>query len=604
MKIADILENKIELLPAEPGVYLMFDKDRNIIYVGKSAILKNRVISYFSSAHNNAPKTKVLVKNIADLEWIITSNELEALILEANLIKKYKPRYNILLMDDKQFPYLKLTLNEEYPRLQITRIVKNDGARYFGPYTKVSSMNEVLELLQKLFPLRKCSIKQMHNAVRTCLEFHIHRCLGPCNQTVNMDVYNELVSATIAFLEGKQVLLLKSLQLDIKNASKNLDFEKALELRNRLVNIQNIIEKQYIASHDLRNQDIVGFAKNDSLACLQLFSVRNGKLNGREYFYFNINKIDSDEELINAFLEQFYSQTSEIPREILIPFPLDDTNLLESWLSKIKGNKVFIKHPKRGEKHKLLMLANKNASLSLDGKMQLERKKMMVLSNALFELQQELKLKSLPKRIECFDISNTQGTNSVGSMVVFVNGEAKSSEYRRFKIKTVIGVNDFASMEEVLLRRFSSLDQDYATMPDLIIVDGGKGQLSSALKILEKLKLNIDVFGLAKQDEILYSQNFSEGITLPRGSEGLFLLQRIRDEAHRFAISFHRDVRDKVGKRSLLDDIEGIGLKRKKILLQQFGSLQKIKQLSLAELEKIDGLNKTVAENLWNALHQ
>ncbi len=604
MKISDLLENKIKLLPEEPGVYLMFDKDRKVIYVGKSAILKKRVLSYFSSAHNNAPKTKVLVKNIADLEWIVTRNELEALILEANLIKKHKPRYNILLMDDKQFPYLKLTLNEEYPRLQITRNVKNDGARYFGPYTKVASMYEVLELLQKLFPLRKCSLRQMHNAVRPCLEFHIHRCLGPCNQTVNKEAYNELVVSTIAFLEGKQGLLLKDLHLNIRIAAENLDFEKALELRNRLVNIQAIMEKQYIVSHDLRNQDIIGFAKNDNLACLQVFNVRNGKLNDRENFYFNINKIDSNEELINAFIEQFYGQTSEIPREILISFPLEDSILLENWLSKRKGIRVFIKHPKRGEKLKLLSLANKNANISLDGKIQLERKKQSFQNNALIDLEKELKLKSLPKRIECFDISNTQGTNSVASMVVFVNGEAITSEYRRFKIKTVIGANDFASMEEVLLRRFSNLDKNFATMPDLIIVDGGKGQLSSAIKILNKFKLNIDIFGLAKQDEILYSPDFSEGISLAKNSEALLLLQRIRDEAHRFAISFHRVIRDKEAKRSLLDGIEGIGPKRKKLLLSKFGSVQKIKRLSLAELEETSGLNKAVAENLWNALHQ
>lgn len=604
-----IIKEKLKLLPDKPGVYLMRDEAGEIIYVGKASSLKNRVRSYFRSSLSDAPKVQAMVRHIADLEWIITDSEVEALILECNLIKKHRPKYNIRLADDKHYPYLKLTTNEDYPRIVVTRSIKKDGARYFGPYTRSGAMNETLRLLRKIFPLRTCSNETLARQTRPCLNAHIKRCLGPCTGKVSKENYRELTRQVILFLEGKQEDLVKALEERMKQAAENLEFEKAAELRDQIQSIHQVMAKQKIISADLEDQDVIAMARGQGETCMQIFFIREGKLNGREHFFMQGTDDMSRQEIMTAFVKQYYSNAVEYPKEILLQEEVEDRELIEEWLSAQKGRKVNLRVPKRGEKLKLVEMVAKNALMSLEEEELTRRKKQMMTKEAVLELQRELQLPKPPFRMECYDISNIQGTNSVGSMVVFENGEPKTGDYRRFQIKTVQGPNDFASMQEVLTRRFKRAQEElneleqggnvkakFSNLPDLVIIDGGKGQLSAAREAMKALGVGyIPTFGLAKEEELLFREGDPEPIVLPRNSPALYLVQRIRDEAHRFAVSYHRLLREKRAYRSVLDEIPGIGPKRKKELLKAFGSIKRIREATLEELAQVEGMNQAAA---------
>lgn len=596
-----LIQEKLKLLPAKPGVYLMRDAAGEIIYVGKAASLKNRVRSYFSSDHSDAPKVQAMVSHIADLEWIITDSEVEALILECNLIKKHRPKYNVRLVDDKHYPYLKVTLQDDYPRIVITRSIKKDGAKYFGPYTRSGAMYETLKLLRKLFPLRSCSNSTLQRQDRPCLNYHIKRCLAPCAGKVTKERYGEIIQQVILFLDGKQEDLVKTLEAQMYQASEKLQFEKAAQLRDQIQAIHQVMAKQKVISPDLKDQDVIAMARGQGESCVELFFVREGKLNGREHYMMNGTDDMSRSEIMTAFVKQYYSTAREIPQEILLQEEIEEREVIEEWLAAKKGKKVYLRVPKKGEKLRLVEMVAKNALMSLEEEELTRRKKTMMTKEAVLELQRELGLKTPPFRMECYDISNTQGTNSVGAMVVFENGEPKTSDYRRFKIKTVQGPNDYASMQEVLTRRFKrALDKEdskFSKLPDLIIIDGGKGQLSAAREVMRELGVaHIPTFGLAEEEELLFREGDPEPIVLPRNSPALYLVQRIRDEAHRFALSYHRQLRTKRAYRSLLDEVPGIGPKRKKALLKAFGSIEKIRQATVEELAQVDGMNMAAAQ--------
>lgn len=607
-----LIQEKLKLLPDKPGVYLMHDEAGEIIYVGKASSLKNRVRSYFRPNPGDSPKVEAMVSRIADLEWIITDTEVEALILELNLIKKHRPKYNIRLVDDKHYPYLKLTVNEKYPRIVITRSMKKDGARYFGPYTRSGAMNETLRLLRKIFPLRTCSNETMARQTRPCLNAHIKRCLAPCTNQVNPEVYLDMVRDIILFLEGKQEDLIKTLEVKMNQAAENMEFERAAELRDQINAVRQVMVKQKIISADMSNQDVIAMARGQGESCVQIFFIREGKLLGRDHFFLQGTDEMSRSEIITAFVEQYYSKASEIPQEILLQEEVIGKELLERWLTDSKGKRVYLRTPQRGEKLKLVEMVAKNALMTLEEEELTRQKKQMMTKEAVLELQRELALKKPPFRIECYDISNIQGTNSVGSMVVFENGEPKTSDYRRFQIKTVEGPNDFASLQEVLARRFKrakaeaeegSQGSKFAKLPDLIIIDGGKGQLSSAREVMHQLGVDdIPTFALAEEEELLFTEGKSEPIVLPKNSPSLYLVQRVRDEAHRFAVSYHRRLREKRAYKSILDEVPGIGPKRKKALLKAFGSLKGIREASLEELIQVEGMTRPAAENLLEYL--
>lgn len=607
-----LIQEKLKLLPDKPGVYLMHDEAGEIIYVGKASSLKNRVRSYFRPNPGDSPKVEAMVSRIADLEWIITDTEVEALILELNLIKKHRPKYNIRLVDDKHYPYLKLTVNEKYPRIVITRSMKKDGARYFGPYTRSGAMNETLRLLRKIFPLRTCSNETMARQTRPCLNAHIKRCLAPCTNQVNPEVYLDMVRDIILFLEGKQEDLIKTLEVKMNQAAENMEFERAAELRDQINAVRQVMVKQKIISADMSNQDVIAMARGQGESCVQIFFIREGKLLGRDHFFLQGTDEMSRSEIITAFVEQYYSKASEIPQEILLQEEVIGKELLERWLTDSKGKRVYLRTPQRGEKLKLVEMVAKNALMTLEEEELTRQKKQMMTKEAVLELQRELALKKPPFRIECYDISNIQGTNSVGSMVVFENGEPKTSDYRRFQIKTVEGPNDFASLQEVLARRFKrakaeaeegSQGSKFAKLPDLIIIDGGKGQLSSAREVMHQLGVDdIPTFALAEEEELLFTEGKSEPIVLPKNSPSLYLVQRVRDEAHRFAVSYHRRLREKRAYKSILDEVPGIGPKRKKALLKAFGSLKGIREASLEELAQVEGMTRPAAENLLEYL--
>ena len=605
------IEEKLKLLPDKPGVYLMHDEDGEIIYVGKASSLKNRVRSYFRNSHEDMPKVQAMVSKIADLEWIITDSEIEALILESNLIKKHRPKYNIRLVDDKHYPYLKLTVNEKYPRIVITRSMQKDGARYFGPYTSSGAMNETLRLLRKIFPLRTCTNETLARQTRPCLNAHIKRCLAPCTNQVDPKVYQDMVREVILFLEGKQEDLVKTLEEKMNQAAENMEFERAAELRDQLNAVHQVMAKQKIISADMSNQDVIAMARGQGECCVQIFFIREGKLLGRDHYFLQGTDEMSRSEVITAFVEQYYSKASDIPQEILLQEEVIGQDLLESWLTGIKGKRVYLHTPKRGEKLKLVEMVAKNALMTLEEEELTRQKKQMMTKEAVLELQRELGLEKPPFRIECYDISNIQGTNSVGSMVVFENGEPKTSDYRRFQIKTVEGPNDFASMQEVLTRRFKrALEENphdksakFAKLPDLVIIDGGKGQLSAGREAMRRLGVDyIPTFGLAKEEELLFTEGRSEPIVLPRNSPSLYLVQRVRDEAHRFAITYHRQLRGKRAYKSVLDEVPGIGPKRKKALLKAFGSIKRIREASVEELAKVEGMTYPAAEALLEYL--
>ena len=598
------IAEKLAALPDNPGVYLMKNQEGKIIYVGKAVNLKNRVRSYFRTLPAEALKTKALVRNIADFEYIITDSEVEALVLECNLIKKYRPKYNISLKDDKTYPYLKIT-NEDYPRVLVTRHYVKDGGKYFGPYPSVTVLRETLELLHSIFPFRSCKQKTFTND-RPCLNYQIKRCYAPCAGKISKEEYGELIAKINDFFAGNHDDLLKSLNEQMNKAAEDLNFEQAARFRDQIRGIEKAIaeQKAVLASGD--DKDVLGMCFDGGEVVLQVFFVRGGKIVGRENYWLKETEDGGEAQVLAAFIKQFYLDNQFIPPVVLVQALPADEEIIKKWLSEKRGSKVQFVVPKRGKQKELLDLVVRNAEEEAEKRNALHEADKKRLQEALEQLQKELNLSKLPKRIECYDISNTQGTESVASMVVFVDGKAKKDQYRRFRIKTVIGSNDFASMNEVLKRRLGHMDNDKEFAkdnPDLIIVDGGKGQLSMAVEALEEMGYDdIAICGLAKKEEILFLPEREEGVYLPRDSQGLYLVQRIRDEAHRFAITYHRSLRGKRNLSSVLDDIPHVGEKRKKALLQHFGSLTKIMQADKEQIAEVEGIGEMVAEEIYQYL--
>jgi len=587
------LTAQVALLPDKPGVYLMRDAAGKIIYVGKAVNLKNRVRSYFQ-LRGLSPKTEALVARITQFETIVTATEMEALILECNLIKKHRPRYNISLRDDKSYPFVKVTLNEEFPRVYATRRVEKDGAKYYGPYASAGAMHETLALLRRLFPLRSCRTMESR---RPCLEFHINRCMAPCAGLIDAVTYREMVKTVCLFLEGRSADVEKDLKRRMLAAADEMKFELAGRLRDQLAAVRQVVEKQNIVT-GAGDQDVLGLARSGGQSCVQVFFVRSGKMIGRDRFLLSGGEAESDGEVLAAFVKQYYNESSFIPREILTPATLPETELLSAWLSERKAAAVHLLTPQRGTKRELVQLACDNAAEALRQRSEREAGLAGKRSAAVQELAERLGLATLPERIECFDISHIQGAETVASMVVFTGGEPDKSEYRHFKLKTVEGSpDDFASMQEVTLRRYREAKEP---LPDLIVIDGGKGQLSSALEVIRGVGLaDIPVIGLAKEFEQIFRENISEPLVLPRHSEALRLVQQIRDEAHRFAVSYHRKLRSKRNLVSVLDHVRGIGAKRRQALWKHFNTIERIRNASVEELTAAPGMNLPAAQAVF-----
>ena len=595
--------DKVAQFPTKPGVYLMKDAAGEVIYVGKAVNLRHRVRSYFQMSAGHAPKVLRLVANVADVEFIVTSSELEALILEATLIKKHKPRYNVRLKDEKRYPFIRVSWQEDYPRLSIVRKVAEDGGCYFGPYTSTWAMRETLDMLRRIFPYRTCDDEIDGTKQRACLYYHIGRCPGPCIGAVDKEGYRQSIARLCLFLEGKSTQIIKDLRKRMEQAAAELRFEEAATLRDKVAAMEAVLERQKMVSSSLRDHDIIAFARENSSALVQVFFVREGYLIGRDYFVLEGTSEEADSDIITSFLQQFYSEATHIPEEIVVSHHPDEGHIIESWLRERRGRRVAIRVPRSGEKKELLQLAGENAIETLATlRAEWEADEGRAVT-ALEELRSALSLPLAPARIECYDISNIQGSQAVGSMVVFIKGVARKSDYRRFRIRTVNGANDFAMMAEVIKRRFSGQgrerDDSFTSKPDLLIVDGGRGQLNAALQAMQEASVtDVPAIGLAKEHEDIYIPGREQPLQLARGSQGLFLLQRIRDEAHRFAVQYHRHLRGKVATRSLLDDVPGIGPKRRKALLHRFGSIEGIKQASLDELALVPGMTKKAAETL------
>ena len=600
------LQTKLDNLPTSPGVYLMKNDQGEIIYVGKAVNLRNRVRSYFRELKPDQAKTKALVKHIVDLEYILADNELEALVLECNLIKKYRPKYNINLKDDKTYPYLKIT-NEPYPQVIVTRKVSKDGARYFGPYPSVNELRNSLEMIRKIFPFRSCKQRTFTNE-RPCLNAHIKMCHAPCVGRISKEDYNAMIDEIALFFDGKQDGLTKRLQREMEEAAENLEFEQAARLRDQLQGIEQIITQQKAVLGGDDDRDVIAMARGINQCCVQIFFVRGGKIIGRENYFLRGTDGTGRSEVLASFMKQFYLNCQFIPRNILIETELEEQDVLEQWLSDKRESRVYIKVPKRGQAKELIDLVGRNALEALTKQEQEETYHHQKTVNVLDTLQKLLQLSNVPRRMECFDISNTQGTESVGSMVVFVDGKPKKDQYRRFKIKTVEGADDYASMREVLTRRFrhglEQNDDKFSQFPDLIMMDGGRGQVNIALEVVAELGLTIPVCGMVKDDRHrtrgLYYNNIE--VLMETDSEVFLLITRMQDEAHRFAITYHRSLRGKRSLASVLDDIPGVGEKRKKNLLKYFGSFTKIKEASVEDLMQVEGIHAAVAEEIYNYL--
>ena len=595
------IQEHLKQLPAEPGVYLMKDKFDNIIYVGKAKILKNRVRQYFQSSKNHSSKVKSMVKNIDKFEYIITDSELEALILECNLIKKYKPKYNVLLRDDKTYPYIKVTTNEDFPRVLKVRKVIKDKAKYFGPYTNTTAVNDTLDIIKNIYPIRTCNIdieRAIKTNMRPCLNLHIKRCVGPCTGNVTKEEYNKMIEEIILFLSGKEEKLIDILKEKMNKCAMDFNFEEAAIYRDKIKSLEDMMEKQKIdtSTSDL-NQDVIAMARAHDEACVQVFFVRNGKIVGREHFILEGVMDSTRESILGSFVKQFYMEQEYVPKEIIIEDEIEDSFILSEWLSSKKGQKVTIRVPQKGEKKSLIEMVRKNAIEYLEKFSDMNKRKYEKSIGALEELKQILNLDNIPKRIESFDISNIQGVDSIGSMVVFINGKKDKKEYRRYKIKTVIGPNDYDSMAEIVERRLK-----YGDFPDLMLLDGGKGQVSAVKKVLNKYNVEIPLWGMYKDDKHrtkgLISQE--KEIELDRTSNLYRFVASIQEEVHNYAISYHRSLRNKSLTKSELDDIQGIGEKRKKALLNHFKDIEAIKKATFEELLEVEGMNKTSSESVYN----
>src|SRR6266571_4581612 len=627
------IQSVLNSLPHKPGIYLMKDAEGTILYVGKAISLYNRVRSYFQESTDLSPKNRSMVAKVDDIEFLVVRNEVEALVLESNYIKQYRPKYNVLLRDDKSYPYIKVSLTEDFPRVYRVRSFQRDGNRYFGPYTNSGAVDATLDLLNKLFSFRTCRYDASNWAppregepptgwkqkllARPCTQYYIHRCIAPCVAYATREEYDVVIRQVILFLEGKHEEVVKSLQERMQKASEELNFEEAARIRDRIKAVEQVLEKQRIIHTEGQDdQDVIALASEEDETCAQVFFFRSGKLVGREYFILQGTRDSSPGEVMGSFLMQFYESSPHVPTEIIVEAEPDDRAVVQAWLREKRKGAVTITAPKRGEKLRLVEMVKQNAQEVLEQ----QRIKWLTDSQktqmALEELQEALNLAAPPQRIECYDISNTQGTNSVGAMVVFEAGRPKNSEYRRFKIKGVTGPDDFASHQEVLRRRFrksaaassedgqggepttnTDLHHDWA-MPDLIIIDGGKGQLSAAMEVLQELHIDVPTVALAKENEEIFTPGSPDPIILPRSSQGLYLVQRIRDEAHRFGITYHRKLRSDRTFKSVLDEIPGIGPKRKQALMKHFGSVRAISTASIDDLAALDGMTRDAAEKV------
>ncbi len=647
------IQSVLHSLPHKPGIYIMKDAQGTLLYVGKAISLYNRVRSYFQESSDLSPKNRSMVAKVEDIEFLVVKNEVEALVLESNYIKEYRPKYNVLMRDDKSYPYIKVALTEDFPRVYRVRSFHRDGNRYFGPYTNSGAVDATLDLLNKLFAFRTCRYDASTWAPpaqgeppagwkqkllpRPCTQYYIHRCIAPCVAYATREEYDAVIKQVILFLEGKHDEVVKTLQEKMQAAAENLNFEEAARIRDRIQAVERVLEKQRIISTEGQDdQDVIAFASDEDETCMMTFFFRNGKLIGREFFILQGTRDSSPGEVMASFLQQFYESSPHIPPELVVEAEPDDRAVIQSWLREKRNGAISITAPKRGDKLRLIEMVKQNASEVLEQ----QRIKWLTDSQktqlALEELQEALNLAAPPQRIECYDISNTQGTNSVGAMVVFEAGRPKPSEYRRFKIKTVEGPNDFASHQEVLRRRFRNAAKqaaadvetaseiithtdtyiepaDYATvdetpvatqfqhewaLPDLIIIDGGKGQLSAAMEVLQELHIDIPTVGLAKENEEIFTPGSPDPIMLPRSSQGLYMVQRIRDEAHRFGITYHRKLRSERTFKSVLDEIPGIGPKRKQALMKHFGSVRAMSAASIEDLAALDGMTRDAAEKV------
>jgi excinuclease ABC subunit C len=596
-----VKSEQLRVLPAKPGVYLFKDKESKVIYVGKAANLNSRVRSYFGAPAKLSSKIQRLVSKIQDFEFVVTNSEQEALIMECNMIKKYTPRYNVRLKDNKTFPYLKIDINEDWPGVYITRRVQKDGARYFGPFASAGSVRKTLRLIKKIFPFRSCSKRIEGKDKRPCLDYYIRRCLGPCIGAVGKQEYHDVINQVILFLQGKQELILRELNTKMKAAAQQLQFERAALLRDQINAIGKVIEGQRIAITLQGEKDIIGLAQNETQAYVELFSIRNNKLISQDHFIVEGIQGESPGQIMTSFVKQYYASASYIPPLILLQHPVDEPVVLSEWLEQQRGSRVELQVPQRGAKKKLVDTAAENAAQGLK-LAQAKEMKVEVISSGLQELKNRLRLPKMPRRIECYDVSNIQGALAVGSMVVLEKGWPKPAHYRRFRIKTVAGADDYAMIQETLRRRFKrSLTGEgtWAIIPDLVLIDGGRGQLNAALEVRQELGLDsIPMVSLAKENEEVFIPGDSQPVYIAKDSPALHILQRARDEAHRFAISYHRKLRHKEAITSALDNIPGIGPRRKKALLKKFGSIEAIKEASLEELSQTKGITLALAQKV------
>lgn len=611
------IEEELKKLPGQPGVYIMHDAKDAIIYVGKAISLKNRVRQYFQSSRDKTAKIKQMVSKIARFEYIVTDSELEALVLECNLIKEHRPRYNTMLKDDKTYPYIKVTASEEYPRILFSRQMKKDKNKYFGPFTSAGAVKDTIELIRKIYRIRACSRKlpQDMGKDRPCLYYHIHQCDAPCQGYISQADYQKSVKQAVGFLNGQYEPVMKYLEEKMRTASETMEFEKAIEYRDLLDSVRKVAQKQKITSQSMEDRDIIAMAKDERDAVVQVFFVRDGKLIGREHFHMNLTGSESKAEILNSFVKQFYAGTPFVPHEIWVQEELEDAEVIASFLTVRRGQKVRFVVPKMGEKERLVELAEKNAKMVLSqDKEKIKREELRTIG-AMNQIGSWIGLSGI-KRVEAYDISNISGFESVGSMIVYENGRPKRNDYRKFRIRTVQGPNDYASMREVLLRRFShGLEEtkklqaeggdlamgSFTRFPDLLMMDGGRGQVNIALEVLRELQLEIPVCGMVKDDNHrtrgLYYQNVE--IPIDRHSEGFQLITRIQDEAHRFAIEYHRSLRGKEQVRSVLDDIKGIGPARRKSLMRTFKTIEAVREASVEELEAAPQMNRAAAEAVY-----
>ena len=615
------ISEELKKLPAKPGVYLMHDKNDTIIYVGKAISLKNRVRSYFRANIGRGPWIDKMVSLIARFEYIVTDSELEALVLENNLIKEYRPKYNTMLMDDKTYPYIKVTMGEDFPRILFSREMKKDKSKYFGPYTSAGAVKDAIELINKLYQLRTCNrvLPREFGQNRPCLNYHIHQCLAPCQGNISKDEYQQHVSEALDFLNGNYNKILNDLLTKMKTASEDMNFEEAIRYRDLYASVTQISQKQKITDSEGEDRDVLALAVQEKDAVVQVFFVRGGRLIGREHFYMRTATESTKGEILQSFVKQFYAGTPFVPREIMLQEEIEDNEIIEKWLSNKRGGKVYLKVPKKGTKEKLVELAAKNASLVLQqDKDRIKREEGRTIG-AVKEIATLLGLEKV-NRMEAFDISNISGFENVGSMVVYEKGKPKKSDYRKFKIKTVSGPDDYACMKEVLSRRFlhgmeesrqlkeKDIDEEYGSFtkfPDLLLMDGGKGQVNIARSVLDELHLSIPVCGMVKDDNHrtrgLYYDN--KEIEIDRTSEGFKLITRIQDEAHRFAIEYHRSLRSKEQVHSVLDNIPGIGPSRRKAMMKHFGNIEEIKNADVETLMNVPGIPRNIAEEIYSFFH-